>query len=208
MPLIVSVKKSNVPESVPGPKSFSGTSGKLERMSFQLLTFEPVFQIVFSSAVVRQSTQVFCRLTTMESPSFATVNATHLTPASRQRIASEFFIGREAFARSISLRQKRSKPPPVPEMPTVTRAPDSSAWKPSAAAIAYGPTRARAVRGDRAAERAHARRRGRGEHGGREDRQAVNRAIAFFISVSPLSIRFHAVAPSVDVTRPTWADRR
>ena len=136
MPLIFSVKKSNVPESVPGPNSFSATSGKLERTSFQLFTFEPVFQIVFSSAVVRQSTQVFCVLTTTEIPSFATVNATHLTPASRQRIASEFFIGRDAFARSISLRQKRSKPPPVPEMPTVTRAAGFFFWKPSAAAMA------------------------------------------------------------------------
>ena len=55
-----SVKKSNVPESVPGPKSLSGTSGKLERTSFQLSTFEPVFQTFFSSAVVRQVAQVFC----------------------------------------------------------------------------------------------------------------------------------------------------
>ena len=125
---------------MPGPNSFSGTSGKLERMSFQLSTFEPVFQIVLSSAVVRQSTQVFALLTTIERPSFATVNATHLTPASRQRIASEFFIGREAFERSISLRQNRSKPPPVPEMPTVTRRGGFRFWKPSAAAIAYGPT--------------------------------------------------------------------
>jgi len=28
LPLIASVKKSNVPESVPAPNSFSGTSGK------------------------------------------------------------------------------------------------------------------------------------------------------------------------------------
>ena len=123
LPLITSVKKSNVPESVPGPKSFSGTSGKLERMSFQLFTFEPVFHVAFSSAVVRQSAQVFDLLTTTERPSLATVNATHLTPASRHLIASEFFIGRDAFARSISFRQKRSKPPPVPEIPTVTRTP-------------------------------------------------------------------------------------
>jgi hypothetical protein len=72
----------------------------------------------------------------MEIPSLATVNATHLTPWSRQRIASEFFIGREAFETSVSPRQNRSKPPPVPEIPTVTRAPLFFFWNVSAAAIA------------------------------------------------------------------------
>ena len=38
------------------------------------------------------------------------------------------------------MRQKRSKPPPVPEMPTVTRAPLFFFWKPSAAADVYGPS--------------------------------------------------------------------
>ena len=109
-------------------------------MSRQLFTFEPVFHVAFSSAVVRQSTHVFDLLTTTERPSLATVKATHLMPASRHLIASEFRIGRDAFARSISSRQKRSKPPPVPEMPTVTRTPLFFFWKPSAAAIAYGPT--------------------------------------------------------------------
>ena len=105
-----------------------------------MLTFEPGSQTFFSSATVRQFAQVFCRLTTTESPSLATVNATHLTPASRHLIASACLIGRDAFARSISLRQNRSKPPPVPEMPTVTRAFVFFFWNPSAAAIAYGPT--------------------------------------------------------------------
>ena len=118
-----SVKKSNVPESVPGPNSFSGTSGKPARTSFQLSTFEPVFQIFFSSAVVRQSAQVFWRLVTSEIPSFATVNATHLIPLLWQVAYSEDLIARDAFARSISPRQNFSKPPPVPEMPTVTRTP-------------------------------------------------------------------------------------
>ena len=125
---------------MPAPKSFSGTFGKPSRTWFQLLTLDHGSQIFFSSPTVRQFAQVFCRLTTTERPSFATVNATHLTPASRHLIASEFRIGREAFERSISLRQNRSKPPPVPEMPTVTRAFLFFFWKPSAAAIAYGPT--------------------------------------------------------------------
>ena len=70
-----------MPESVPAPKSFSGTSGKPSRTWLQLLTCEPGSQIFFSSATVRQLAQVFSRFTTTESPSFATVNATHLTPA-------------------------------------------------------------------------------------------------------------------------------
>ena len=121
---------------MPAPNSFSGTFGKLSRIWFQLLTLEPGSQTFFSSATVRQFDPVFCRLTTTESPSLATVNATHLTPASLQRTASESFIGRDAFERSISLRQNRSKPPPVPEIPTVTRAFGFFFWNPSAAAIA------------------------------------------------------------------------
>ena len=100
------------------------------------MTLEPGSQTFFSSATVRQLAQVFCRLTTTESPSLATVNATHLTPASRHLTASESLIGRDAFERSISLRQNRSKPPPVPEIPTVTRALGFFFWNPSAAAIA------------------------------------------------------------------------
>ena len=49
-----------MPESVPAPKSFSGTFGKLSRIWFQLLTFEPGSQTFFSSATVRQFAHVFC----------------------------------------------------------------------------------------------------------------------------------------------------
>ncbi len=109
-----------MPESVPGPKSLSDSSGKLERTSFQLFTLEPVSQIFFSSATVRQVAQVFDLFTTTVRASFATVNARHAPmlvvlalhglPGLHRARASE---------RSVSLRQKRSKPPPVPEMPTV-----------------------------------------------------------------------------------------
>ena len=129
-----------MPESVPAPKSFSGTSGKPLRTSFQLLILEPGSQIFFSSVTVRQLAHVFDLFTTSERPSLATVNATYLTPASAHLTASDAFIGRDAFERSVSLRQKRSKPPPVPEMPTVTRAPLFFFWNPSAAAVVYGPT--------------------------------------------------------------------
>jgi hypothetical protein len=42
------VKKSKVPESVPGPNSFSGSSGKLGSTWFQLLTLESGPQILAS----------------------------------------------------------------------------------------------------------------------------------------------------------------
>jgi len=45
------------------------------------------------------------------------------TPFSSQIAFSSSSIGREALERSVSPRQNRSKPPPVPEMPTVTFAP-------------------------------------------------------------------------------------
>ena len=57
-----------------------------------------------------------------------------------QAAASSSLIGREAFERSVSPRQKRSKPPPVPETPTVTCTPLFCCWKRSAAAVVYGPT--------------------------------------------------------------------
>jgi len=53
-----------------------------------------------------------------------------------QLCASLVRIGRDAFARSISPLQKRWKPPPVPEMPTVTLTLDAPALlKSSAAAV-------------------------------------------------------------------------
>jgi hypothetical protein len=140
VPLIFSVKKSNVPESVPGPKSLSGTFGNPERTSLQLSTFEPVSQIFFSSATVRQFAHVFDLFATIEIPSFATVIASQRTPLSRHFLCSEALIGRDAFERSVSLLQKRSKPPPVPEMPTVTCTPLFFFWNISAAAVVSGPT--------------------------------------------------------------------
>ena len=162
-----------------------------------------MFQIAFSSAVVRQSTHVFCLLTTTERPSLATVNAIHFTPASRQRIASEFRIGREALARSVSLRQKRSKPPPVPEMPTVTRACGLLFWKPSAAAIAYGPTVLEPSAVTVPPSGGHAGGRRRGEHGGREDRECDD-----LLHVSPLSSWFMLSTAVSGRPRRAWAERR
>ena len=129
-----------MPESVPGPNSLSSSSGKDGSTSFQLVTLEPGSQIFFSCSVVRQSTQSLSLFTTTVSASFATWNSTGSIPASSQIVASSSLIGREAFERSVSPRQNRSKPPPVPETPTVTWTPGSWPWNFSAAAVVYGPT--------------------------------------------------------------------
>ena len=129
-----------MPESVPGPEQLELSSGKDGSTSFQLVTLEPGSQIFFSCSVVRQSTQSLSLFTTTVSASFATWNSTGSIPASSQIVASSSLIGREAFERSVSSRQNRSKPPPVPETPTVTWTPGSWPWNFSAAAVVYGPT--------------------------------------------------------------------
>jgi hypothetical protein len=83
---------------------------------------------------------VFDRFTTSAIPSFATVIASQRTPFERHCWCSLALIGREAFDKSISLRQNRSNPPPVPEMPTVTCTPLFLRWNISAAAVVKGPT--------------------------------------------------------------------
>ena len=69
------------------------------------------------------------------------------------------------------MRQNRSKPPPVPEMPTVTRAFGFFFWNPSAAAIAYGPTVLDPSAVTVPLRRGHAGRGGRSEHDGPESRK-------------------------------------
>ena len=107
-----------------------------------MFTFEPGSQIFLSSATVRQVAHVFSRLTTTVRASFATVNARHEpTLLVLQTAASRTRIGRDASERSISPLQKRSKPPPVPEIPTVMLTFLAPARrKSSAAAVVYGPT--------------------------------------------------------------------
>ena len=61
-------------------------------------------------------------------------------PLRLQRFVSSSSIGREAVARSVSPAQKRSKPPPVPETPTVIWTFECSRWNRSAAAVANGLT--------------------------------------------------------------------
>ena len=62
-------------------------------------------------------------------------------PAALQSSISFFRIGREASEMSVSPRQNFLKPPPVPEMPTVTlTAPFLDFWKSSATASVIGNT--------------------------------------------------------------------
>src|SRR5690606_13142942 len=77
--------------------------------------------IFFRSAAVSDFTQVFWGLTTTVSASNATGSSMYLTPAAAHACISSLRMGREALEMSVSPRQKRLKPPPVPAMPTVTR---------------------------------------------------------------------------------------
>ena len=70
-PLISAVKKSNVPESVPGPARVIFWSGKLGSTWFQLSTLESGPQILFSCSTVRHVAQSFSLLVTTAIPSFA-----------------------------------------------------------------------------------------------------------------------------------------
>src|SRR6476661_5939445 len=61
-------------------------------------------------------------------------------PASAHALRSVSEIGREASLMSVSARQNFWKPPPVPEMPTVTRVPGLAFWNSSATASLIGKT--------------------------------------------------------------------
>ena len=89
---------------------------------------------------MRHVAQVFSLFTITVSASVATWNSVYSMPASLQIAASSSLIGREASERSVSPAQKRSKPPPVPEMPTVTWTSGATLANASAAAVVSGPT--------------------------------------------------------------------
>src|SRR5688500_9618424 len=120
---MASVKYSNVPDSVPGPNSLSGLSGKPALTCFQLVIVPcaPGSHIFFSSATVRLVAQLFLGLTTTARPSYATGSSMNCICLSAHAFTSAGVIGREAFDMSVSPAQNLRNPPPVPEMPTGTR---------------------------------------------------------------------------------------
>ena len=74
-------------------------------------------------------------------PSLAMTTSLYLTPAfSQSGASSSSLIGREASEMSVSPAQNFSKPPPVPETPTVIWTSGFSSLNSSAAASANGPT--------------------------------------------------------------------
>jgi hypothetical protein len=132
-----------VPESAPGPNSFIGWSGQAGFTWFQRVTLPcaPGSHIFFSSATVSCLMKLFLGLITTVSASNATGSSKYSMPAFWQSAISAFRIGREAFEMSVSPRQNFLKPPPVPEMPTVTLTCCFFAfWKSSATASVTGNT--------------------------------------------------------------------
>ena len=111
-----------MPESAPGPNSFIGWSATAAFTWFQRVTLPCAAgsHIFLSSATVSCLTKVFFGLTTTVSASNATGSSKYSMPALAQSAISALRIGREAFEMSVSPRQNFLKPPPVPEMPTVT----------------------------------------------------------------------------------------
>ena len=74
-------------------------------------------------------------------PSLATWTSSYLMPAfSQTGASSSSLIGREAVETSVSPAQNFSKPPPVPDWPTVTWTLGCSSLKSSPAASAKGKT--------------------------------------------------------------------
>ena len=132
-----------MPESAPGPNSFIGWSGHAGLTWFQRITLPCAAgsHIFFISAMVSCLMKVFFGLTTTVSASNATGSSKYSMPAALHSSISFFRIGREASEMSISLRQNFLKPPPVPEIPTVTLICCFLAfWKSSATASVTGKT--------------------------------------------------------------------
>ena len=110
-------------------------------MSFHLATlpWAAGSHIFFSSSTVICLRKAFFGLTTTVIASKATGSSKYLMPALAQISISLLRMGREAPEISTSPRQNFLKPPPVPEMPTVTRiAPRLEIWNSSATASVTG----------------------------------------------------------------------
>ena len=71
--------------------------------------------------VMHSPMKLFFGLTATVRASKASGSSMNSMPAFLQSSISDFRIGREPFEMSVSPRQNFLNPPPVPEMPTVTR---------------------------------------------------------------------------------------
>ena len=92
-----------MPESAPGPKSASGSSGNDGSTWFQfvIVPSDSGAQIVCSCSTVMQSIQSFSGFTTTEMPSLAITISVNSMPAAAHLAASSSSIGRDAFERSV-----------------------------------------------------------------------------------------------------------
>ena len=122
----------------------SGASGQAGLTWFQLVTLPCAAgsHIFFSSATVMLSTKVFFGLTTTVSASKATGSSMYSMPAlpAVVHLALRGSAARRSEM-SVSPRQNFLKPPPVPEMPTVTLTCCFLAfWNSSATASVTGKT--------------------------------------------------------------------
>ena len=82
----------------------------------------------------------FFGFTTRARPSKAIGSSMYSMPAFEHASISLALIGRDALLMSVSPRQNFWKPPPVPEMPTVTRTEVLAFWNSSATASLMGKT--------------------------------------------------------------------
>ena len=114
------------------------SSGKLGSMSCQFVAFDLGPNSATSWSTVRQS-MPRSGLTATVSASVATDSSVYSTPFSSQTgTSSSSLIGREASEMSVAPVQNTSKPPPVPDWPTVTWIEEPSAVMSSCAAVVIG----------------------------------------------------------------------
>src|SRR4029450_9542140 len=86
------------------------------------------------------STKVFLDEVTTASPSRPIRNSCYLMPLASHACFSSSLMAREASEMSVSPLQNLVKPPPVPEVPTVTLTPDCSLLNSSVMASLMGAT--------------------------------------------------------------------
>src|SRR4029453_10364280 len=115
-------------------------SGQPGRTWLHLLTLPCASgsQSVLSSLTVMQDAQSFFGFTMTARPSYAIGSSMYSIPLALHASTSVGLIGRDASEMSVSPLQNFLKPPPVPEIPTVTFALGFTFWNSSATASLIG----------------------------------------------------------------------